>query len=267
MTIDETEILVKASTKDTTNNKYHIVVPTSLRKDILDWYHYYSLHPGTNRMLNTLTSVFYWRGMAKDVERYVRKCPQCQKGKRKNKKYVKLSEKQVITVPWQVLCTDCIGPYSVKDKNGKTYQFMCVTMIDPATSWFEIKEIPVVKITDPKSKEETQVFDKTSSRISQIINSSWLSRYPRPREVVYDNGSEFKLYFKALCDSYGLRHKPTTAKNPQANAINERIHGVIGNMLRKSGLDGSDLDENDLFEEFLSNAAWAICTTHHSTLG
>jgi hypothetical protein len=85
--------------------------------------------------------------------------------------------------------------------------------------------------------------------------------------VVYDNGSEFKLYFKALCDSYGLVRKPTTIKNPQANAINERIHQVIGNMLRTSGIEGSDLDENDPFDEFLTNAAWAIRSTHHSTLG
>ena len=85
--------------------------------------------------------------------------------------------------------------------------------------------------------------------------------------MVYDNGSEFKLYFKALCDSYGLVRKPTTIKNPQANAINERIHQVIGNMLRTSGIEGSDLDENNPFENFLTNAAWAIRSTHHSTLG
>ena len=34
-------------------------------------------------------------------------------------KYGKLPEKVVITVPWQVLCTDCIGPYSVKDVRGR----------------------------------------------------------------------------------------------------------------------------------------------------
>ena len=131
----------------------------------------------------------------------------------------------------------------------------------------EIKEIPVIKMIDPKSKKEKEIFEKTSARISKIINSSWLSSYPRPKYVVYDNGSEFKLYFKALCDSYGIRRKPTTSKNPQANAINERIHGVIGNMLRTSNLEGSDLDENDPFDEFLTNTAWAIRSTHHSTLG
>ena len=164
--VDDNEIIVKDSKR--------IVIPASLQKDLLHWYHHYLIHPGVNRMTNTLAAIFYWKGMHNQIVRYIRKCPQCQKGKKARKKYGKLPTKQVITVPWQVLCTDCIGPYTVKDKNKKEYQFMCVTMIDPATSWFEIKEIPVIKIIDPKSKKEKEVFKKTSARISKIINSSWL---------------------------------------------------------------------------------------------
>ena len=44
-----------------------------------------------------------------------------------------------------------------------------MTLVDPATGWFEITEIP----------------DKTSARISQIFNSTWLVRYPRPRKVIF----------------------------------------------------------------------------------
>ena len=46
--------------------------------------------------------------------------------------------------------------------------------VDPATGWFEIAEIT----------------DKTSARISQIFNNIWLSRYPRPRKVIFDNGMD-----------------------------------------------------------------------------
>jgi hypothetical protein len=35
----------------------------------------------------------------------------------------------------------------------------------------------------------------------------------------------------------GQKRKPTSVKNPQANAKSERIHGVLGNMLRTSELD------------------------------
>ena len=45
--------------------------------------------------------------------------------------------------PWEALCVDLIGPYTLKGKDKTVIDFMCVTMIDPATSWFEIVELPV----------------------------------------------------------------------------------------------------------------------------
>jgi hypothetical protein len=81
------------------------------------------------------------------------------------------------------------------------------------------------------------IFDKTSERIAWLVNKTWLSRYPRCRYIIYNNGSEFKLNFKYLCETYGIKGKPTTIKNPQANAILERLHQVLAQMLRTSKLD------------------------------
>jgi hypothetical protein len=39
---------------------------------------------------------------------------------------------------------DLIGPYTLKGKDGSSIDFMCLTMINPATSWFEIVELPTV---------------------------------------------------------------------------------------------------------------------------
>ncbi len=50
----------------------------------------------------------------------------------------------VIMTPWKALCVDLIGLYTFKDKDGSSIDFMCLTMIDPATSWFEIVELPTV---------------------------------------------------------------------------------------------------------------------------
>ena len=84
--------------------------------------------------------------------------------------------------------------------------------------------------------------------------------------MIYDNGSEFKLHFKELCDSYQLKHKPTTVKNPQANAILEHMHGVLVDMMQTLGLDMSQTVDPDDIDAFLTNAAWAIHTTHHTVL-
>ena len=141
-----------------------------------------------------------------------------------------------------------------------------MTMIDPVTSWFEIAKVPVVLYIDPNTHELESCKDVTSARTSQLFNNNWLCCYPCPGQVIYDNGSEFKLNFKLLCKQYGLKHKPTTKKNPQGNSILERIHQVVANMLRSFDLDNQELDEHDLFGEYLAQVAWAIRCTYHATL-
>ena len=85
-------------------------------------------------------------------------------------------------------------------------------MIDPATGWFEMIKLPLASVTyTKKDKEITEIIiDKSSSEISRLFNKQWLSRYPRSKYVIFDNGSEFKLHFRDLCKSYGLEQKPTT---------------------------------------------------------
>ncbi len=74
------------------------------------------------------------------------------------------------------------------------------------------------------------LLDKSSVMISTLVNMTWLSWYPCCQHV-YDNESKFKLHFKALCDTYGIKHKPISVKNPQVTAILERVHHVIMAML------------------------------------
>ena len=38
---------------------------------------------------------------------------------------------------------DLVGPYTFKGKDGTEIDFMCLAMIDPASSWFEIVELLV----------------------------------------------------------------------------------------------------------------------------
>jgi hypothetical protein len=65
---------------------------------------------------------------------------------------------------------------------------------------------------------------------------------------------------------YGIKRKPTSVKNPQANAILEHIHGVLGNILRTSELDMAESVKASDIDIFLSDAAWAVCSTYHTVL-
>ena len=111
--------------------------------------------------------------------------------------------------------------------------------------------------------------NKKSDTAASIFNAEWLCRYPRPYKVIYDNGGEFiGQEFQEVLRNFGLdrKSKPTTIKNPQANAIVERIHQVVGNMLRTYKLQDADLDETNIWSEILASIAWAIRSTYHTTL-
>ena len=182
----------------------------------------------------------------------------------------------MLKIPWEALCVDLIGPYTIKGKDGSVIDFMCLTMIDPASSWFEIAELPVVESnragTDRKNKTKVgradrnaleaisepkeAYFDKSSFMISNLVNKCWFSRYPRCKYVIYYNGSEFKLHFEDLCDSYGLKRKPTSIRNPQVNAILERVHQVLMAMIRTSEIDMADSVAPSDVDAVLTNASW-----------
>ena len=48
-------------------------------------------------------------------------------------------------------------------------------MIDPITGWFEI----------------AQYKDKREISSANLVETTWLSKYPRPIEITYDPGKEF----------------------------------------------------------------------------
>ena len=50
----------------------------------------------------------------------------------------------IITTPWKTLCVNLVNPYTLKGKDGSVIDFMALIMIDPASSWFKIVELPLV---------------------------------------------------------------------------------------------------------------------------
>ena len=125
-------------------------------------------------------------------------------------------------------------------------------MLDPATSWFEIVNVP-----NGTMKEASEQFDR-----------AWLCRYPRPEMCIYDRGGSFIGWeFQELLRSYGIKKKPITAFNPQANAVLERVHQTIDNMIRTMDLENVSLNNFQPWEDILASIGWAVRSTHHTTLG
>ena len=49
---------------------------------------------------------------------------------------------------------------------------------------------------------------------------------------------------------YGIKKKPITTQNPQANGILERVHKTIGSMIKWLWVHDAELDESDPWTKF-----------------
>ena len=228
-----------------------IVIPATLQKRVVNWYHETLCHPGETRTENTISQYLTWVNLRKTVHEVCSTCHTCQISKRTKKKYGHLPEKEAEAIPWETLCVDMIGPYKIQRKGKPELTLWCITMIDPATGWFEIVEVPT----------------KRADIVANKIEQTWLTRYPWPQTIIYDRGTEFMAEFsKMVEDDYGIVKKPITKRNPQANAIVERVHQTIGNMIRPfSAHSNPNIDEEDPWTGILSAVAFAVRSTVHTT--
>ena len=108
---------------------------------MVQWHHEQLCHPGATRTLDTVSQHFHWNDMRKTVRRVCSTCDLCQRTKRSTTKCGKSPAKIAEVVPWQTLCVDLIGPYTMTSKNGNKKEKLTIwatTMINPATGWLEI---------------------------------------------------------------------------------------------------------------------------------
>ena len=131
-------------------------------------------HPGETRIEETTRQHFAQKVLKNHVQGTCKACHICQVTKRSSKKYGLLPAKEPEVKPWEFLCVDMTGPYSIKRKGKKTLELWCVTMIDPATSWFEIKDVPGTKQADI---------------VANVVEQAWLNRCPWPQKSILDRGT------------------------------------------------------------------------------
>ena len=241
-----------------------ICLPKALQKRAVEWYHEVLMHPGETRTELTIGQHYCWKGMRNTVQAVCSKCQQCQMHKKDLRKLGHLPPKTQEEIPWERLCIDLIGPYTIGQakkikKDGKTVEdfsnvttLHCLTMIDPVTGWFEIQQIPA----------------KRADEITNILEQTWFNRYPRPREVIMDRGREFAAEVREdLVNKWGVTRKLITTRNPQANSMVERAHQVVHSMIATHNLKNkTDLEAVGGWQGILAALGFAMRATVHTTM-
>jgi hypothetical protein len=148
----------------------------------------------------------YNRDLCRLVDNF--KCGYCQRNKLDGKGYGFLPECKVRSIPFDECAMDLIGPWTIQ-VCGNPYKFEALSVIGTVTN--------LVKLI--------RIDDKRSQTVAKKFVQCWLACYPRPQHCVHDPGTEFTgPEFQMLLQSCHIRDVCTTAKNPQSNAVCERMN-------------------------------------------
>ena len=142
-------------------------------------------HPGETRTEHTIHQHFDWKGLHTTVHNVFKECPTCQRYKTTNQKYGKLPHKPSENNPKDTLCVDLIGPCTIPRKGKTPLKLWCLKMMDPATGWSEMAQIP----------------NKTAAEIADISEKTWFNFYPLPQQIVLDRGTKLLAEFAKMCQN------------------------------------------------------------------
>ncbi|CAB9522987.1 Transposon Tf2 [Seminavis robusta] len=102
---------------DVVDGDHRIIVPAALTQRLMEWYHTTLVHPGVNRLYNTLRQHYTWPKMLEQIRTYIRSCHACQLGKRGMRGYGKIPLKDTETEPWKDVAVDLSGPWKATVDN------------------------------------------------------------------------------------------------------------------------------------------------------
>eukprot|EP00804_Cyclotella_cryptica_P009095 CCRYP_003175-RB/>CCRYP_003175-RB protein AED:0.38 eAED:0.38 QI:0/0/0/1/0/0/2/0/302 len=109
------------------------------------------------------------------------------------------------------------------------------------------------------------------AHVHDKFTQCWLCRYPRPVRCVHDKGGEFiGSAFQWPLELFTIKDVCSTSKNPQSNAICERMHQTVSNVLRTlvhTNPPQNMASARDIVDDALATAMHAMQTTVATTLG
>jgi hypothetical protein len=117
------------------NANHQLVVPETLIQEIIRHNHdpIFVAHPGIQRTYNIVSLNYWWPGMRKSIENYVKKCDSCQKRKSARKFIAPVGEVEEPTFPFEVVSIDITGLYPTATRKN----MYLLTFIDHFTKYTE----------------------------------------------------------------------------------------------------------------------------------
>ena len=187
-----------------------LVLPPPLRYEVLVHAHddLSGGHLGTFKTYEKLRDRFYWKGMYKDVEHWVRSCQDCATRKNPRNKYQAPLLPIPVDAAFSRLAVDVLGPLPIT-WSGNRY---IVVFTEYLTKW---PEIFAVKNADAVT-------------IARLLTSEIIPRHGAPRTLLSDRGKNFlSTLVLEVCKLYSIKKLNTSSYHPQTDGLVERMNSTL----------------------------------------
>ena len=204
-----------------TESETKLVPPNSIKDDLIQVYHDQNGHPGEKQLTQQLQRNYFWPGLVREVQNFVKTCHNCQIRK-PNLKPEKTPHGLSFTPkrPFEMLAIDLIGPLPITNRANKFALVVVDTFSKFVYTW--------------------ALQTKEMRPIAAILRKLIFSKPKRPRFILSDNGTEFRL-IPDLCAELGIKHNAAAPYHPQTNGAVERTNQTLKNRLFVTGSEDWDL--------------------------
>ncbi|UYV81678.1 K02A2.6-like [Cordylochernes scorpioides] len=172
---------------------------------------------GISQMTRIITAQYYWKGISKSIEKFVKSCHTCQIIKRpKGKPYGALGQIPPPQKPFDLISIDTIAGFS-KYGHSKTYLHV---------------------IVDHLTRYAWTFPSKSTSTLTYIQTLKTVLQQGSPKRLLSDRAPAFTSEkFRKFLITHGIQPLLTTSNNPQANGLIERLNATITGKLRLAYLE------------------------------
>ncbi|CAJ2638126.1 unnamed protein product [Trifolium pratense] len=216
-----------------------------IKLSILSWLHDSAIggHSGRDVTLSRIRSLFYWKGMAKDVLNYVRNCGICQKSKPDLAASPGLLQPLPIpTLIWTDISMDFIE--GLPKSSGKQVIFVVVDRLSKYAHFMAL------------------AHPYTASDVAQLFLDNVFKLHGLPESITSDRDPIFiSTFWNEFFKLQGVALNKSSAYHPQSDGQTEIVNKCLETYLRCMCSD-----KPTQWFKWLSLAEWWYNTNYHSSI-
>lgn len=191
---------------------WNIVIPEILRFILFRDVHSRLGHPGVSKTLTYLRRFFWWKGIARDLKKWVLKCDMCQRVKYLSYKMEGEFCMVSATAPNDLITVDFYGPLP-RSTGGVQYIFVVLDAFTKLVTLYPIKKATTIVV------------------LNKILNN-YIEKRGLPARILSDNGRQFASpKWKRALEGAGIKVIYSSIRHPQSNPT-ERVMRELGRLFR-----------------------------------